>query len=268
MDCSDNTLTFVVLVCWCVGVCKSRLVGMEGSTPCLVRQVLFAPPAPTTELGDLVERAVLYHNSGQHARAVEAYLSARSGWLSLLEAGDELPLVDVYFMCALGSVYESEGQDKIALVAYQEAAQVAAELPPGHPVHALTGGFVASVYAHLGQYALAESTFRKARRVRAASLAKDQLHVDVASLDNNIGVCLHMQGKVAAAKKLYAQAHAVLLALLGPDHPRTYSVGRNVAKASAAPLPDLHPDVPEIVQGSVYDPIAAGKKRKKKKKKN
>ena len=45
-----------------------------------------------------------------------------------------------------------------------------------------------------------------------------------------MGVCLDMQGKATEALSAYEAAHAVLSEALGADHPRTYTVYRNINK--------------------------------------
>ena len=227
------------------------------------RELLYAPPTPTEELGHKLEAALLYQNGGKVKLAVETYLAARSQWLELVDAEDELPLVDIYFMCALGSVYESEEQDRVALLQFQDARQLAEELPPGHPVRALTWSFVGGVYTHMGEFRLALETFRKARAIRLITMPED--HVDVALLDNNIAVCLDSMGRSKEALAMFKAARDVFAAQLGPEHPRHYTASRNAVKCHHRIFSDFQPVVPDVAASAVYDPTATKKKRRKKK---
>src|SRR3954470_4751395 len=62
----------------------------------------------------------------------------------------------------------------------------------------------------------AERAYRQALIIADQHLPAD---VDVARLSNELGVVLKYTGGFAEAAELYAQAHAVLVARLGPAHP-------------------------------------------------
>src|SRR3954453_20167940 len=63
----------------------------------------------------------------------------------------------------------------------------------------------------------AERAYRRGLVIADQHLPADD--VDVAPLRNELGVVLKYTGGFAEAAELYAQAHAVLVARLGPAHP-------------------------------------------------
>src|SRR3954449_7538882 len=72
----------------------------------------------------------------------------------------------------------------------------------------------------------AERAYRRAPVIADQHLPADD--VDVARLRNELGVVLKYTGGFAEAAELYAQAHAVLVARLGPAHADIAMVLHNI----------------------------------------
>lgn len=79
---------------------------MGGGYPNLIREILYAPPAPPTCLA-LIEVALSYHNSSQYEAAIDAYQQARNDWIEM-EGYSPIffPFFDVsinmfYFFCMM-----------------------------------------------------------------------------------------------------------------------------------------------------------------------
>lgn len=190
---------------------------------------------------------------------MDTYLAVRQAWLDLTSPDDQQPLFELFIMLSLGAVAESDRQDRLALAQYNEARQLAEELPPGHPARSIAWAMTAGVYANLGDYELALVSFERAKQLRLLSMHES--HPDVASLTNNIAVCLDMTQHSHAALGLYEQAKTDLLAALGDEHPRTFTVKRNIEKCRHRYHVDVVAVVPAASAVAVHEPI---KKKKKK----
>jgi hypothetical protein len=65
-------------------------------------------------------------------------------------------------------------------------------------------------------------------------------HVDIAATDNNIGVCLHFMNRIPEAIQFYKEAQKILTSKLGPNHPRTLIVNKNLNIAQRKNLRNIN----------------------------
>ena len=185
------------------------------------------------------------------------------------------PRAQLYFRLVIGNVYESAGNDEMALTEYMEAKRIADEivqsldsttddsprstygsrpqsrsgLPSQNAVPSLftkeelerkspqeiellretTTPYysIGCVYLHMKQYSLSYRYFMKCKEMRSAILQTD--HVDVASLDNNIGVSLFYMNRMEEALDSFEKAHKVLSALFGENHSRCLITKKNIS---------------------------------------
>ncbi|KAL9642537.1 hypothetical protein ABK040_011104 [Willaertia magna] len=135
----------------------------------------------------------------------------------------------IFFRCAIGSVYESAGNDELALSEYLEAKKFADIID--HPDSAFPYSCVGGVYFHLGQFQLSLKYYTKTLEIRKTHL--DDYHVDIAIALNNIAVCQQCLSNISEAHLLYKQSYEILKERLGQNHPRTCTVVRNMARAKS-----------------------------------
>lgn len=253
--------------------------------PCIIREILYAPPCPNDEIAKLLEVALTYHNSSLYQLAIQTYIKAQQVWIDLVEikqGGTMQVFQIIYFRMAIGGVYQSLASDEMALAEFLEAMRYAESgLPVNHPDRAITYSAIASVYVHLNQISLAKDYYVKCLLLRTQVLGEN--HVDTAVAKNNLAVCWHLANRTNVAIDLYNSALQVFKQVLGLNHPRTMLVQRNLSKAKTKALQEYayvngllilwHSFVFEIPK---FEPIsiplsgkktATKKKGKKKKKK-
>jgi tetratricopeptide (TPR) repeat protein len=76
------------------------------------------------------------------------------------------PMIQMYLRCAIGGVYESSGNDELALGEYMEAKKYSMKLDAMNPDQAIPYSSLGSVYVHLQQYDMAYQYFLRARELR------------------------------------------------------------------------------------------------------
>mmetsp|Transcript_749 Transcript_749/g.2490 ORF Transcript_749/g.2490 Transcript_749/m.2490 type:complete len:307 (-) Transcript_749:110-1030(-) len=278
------------------------------SFPCLIREILFAPNAPSPSISHLLEVALTHHNTSNYQLAIQTYLTAQREWYDVLRERDrrlaggggstqdtsqllsasvsqhdreqnqqtssqkplsqQIPIsAYLFFRLAIGSVYESAGNDELALQQYMDAKRHAEQnLPKDHPDRALTYSCIAQIYFHLREFEMARTFFNRARELRVVLQGVN--HVDSAVSYNNVAVCLHALGEFQEAISLYNKAMIVFRQELGINHPRSTVVQRNISMTKQRFLRDFAWE--ETSFGELYLPIAkkkAAKKGKKGKKK-
>jgi tetratricopeptide (TPR) repeat protein len=101
-------------------------------------------------------------------------------------------------------------------------------LPSEHPELATTLNNLASVYAHRGSYAEAESLHRRALAIKERALGPD--HPDVAAALNNLAELYRAQGRFGDAEPLYRQALAIWERSAGTSHAGTAATLGNLAE--------------------------------------
>ncbi|KAG2374744.1 hypothetical protein C9374_010488 [Naegleria lovaniensis] len=243
----------------------------EQDIPCIIREVLFAPPCPNEEIAKLIEVAMNYHNSSLYQQAIDGYIRAQNLWieyeyirrkkelidlrmedfveisknLDLTEQNErrlalekdieeELkdsmmhkdflsPQVLVYFRCAIGLVYQSLGNDDLAISEFMEAKKFAANM--NNCDSAIPYSCVGSVFYHVGQFLLANKYFTKALEIRRALVGEN--NVDTAVSIVNVACSQQCLGEFQNANDLYLQGMKVLREKLGHTHPRTETATRN-----------------------------------------
>jgi tetratricopeptide (TPR) repeat protein len=222
------------------------------SVPCVIREILYAPPCPDS-VAKLLEVALTHHNTSHYQLALQNYITAQENWVEISKESLNIHAI-IFFRCAIGSVYQSCGQDEMALAEFmvfvlleeytnlrKEGKRYADTLNDDDPDKAIAYSCIGSVYVHLSQFELALEYFlickdirEKVESVRVEVLMVKVFgphHVETASVLNNIAVCLQCLNKVSEALELYTSAYKILNAELGLDHPRTVLVSRNIAKA-------------------------------------
>mmetsp|Transcript_129600 Transcript_129600/g.223951 ORF Transcript_129600/g.223951 Transcript_129600/m.223951 type:complete len:262 (-) Transcript_129600:1593-2378(-) len=225
-----------------------------GGIPCLIREIFYAPPCPE-EIATLFEVALTHHNTSHYALAVQTYLQAQDLWQTQLtgeyRADDgpnpsPLPTEALLFLrLAIGSVFESAGQDEQALAEYFEGRRQAAAhgLPPNHPTHATLNSAIGAVYVHMSQFDLAADHFLKALDLREQILGPR--HVDVGLVLNNIGCCLAILDHTEDALQMYYRAQEIFALHFALEHPRYTTVRRNIQRAKTAYLKGSQFTMPE-----------------------
>ena len=237
---------------------------MSDGHPCLIREVLYAPPAEE-EVVALVEVALNFHNSAHYHQAVQTYIQARELW-----AREERKLpaeANIFFHLSIGLVYQSEGEDDLAFAEFMEALRYEYDLEEDHPDRALIYSCIAAVHFHRGGYQEALDNFEKAHILREDSLGPE--HVDTALMLHNIGACHMCLGNQTFAVELFCKSLQLFKAQLGSYHPRCLAVSRNLNKAKSMMLRDFVPDYvpPAPMLQLVPAKKKTGKKGKKKGKK-
>eukprot|EP00505_MAST-04D_sp_SCG-Rhode-Island_P000353 Stramenopile-MAST_4_protein_353 len=224
--------------------------------PCIIREVLRAPDAPLN-VENLMEAALAYHNQAHYDAAQKTYSAAREVWKEeetyareeyiadkkeenpeYDPANDDMldkplvpPRAEIFLLCSIGSVYESAGDDEMALSCYMEARTTAlATLDHNDCDVAVAYSHIGSVCFHLGRYELAYRCFSVAFSVRERALGPK--HPDTASLYSNLGCCLCLMGRknLVQARHHLRVAEKILKETLGPTHIRTATVRRNVLR--------------------------------------
>lgn len=51
--------------------------------PCVIREILYAPPCPNEDIAKLLEVAMTYHNTSQYQLAIQTYIRAQREWIEL-----------------------------------------------------------------------------------------------------------------------------------------------------------------------------------------
>ena len=139
--------------------------------------------------------------------------------------------VKCYFLNAIGQVYQSaEGRAEETLAAFVDAKRQGARLPDDHPERALALSNTAGAYYELGELGLARELWSAAAEIRTQTLGEG--HPDVALCKNNLACCLCRMGSdnVTQATALLNQAYESLFEGLGAEHPRTFTVYRNLTR--------------------------------------
>ena len=225
--------------------------------PCVVREVCRAPDAPLV-VENLMEAALSYHNSSQYDLAINAYISARSAWLKIIEAQegkrgeknideddeettqhltrDIPPRASLFILCGIGSVHESAGNDEMALTCYLDAQRTAlSRLSHEDADMAVAYSHLGSVCFHLGRFSTASRCYRVAVSIRQHLLGS--AHPDCAASHSSLGATLCMLGPSSMVEAMYHMKLAAknLKRQLGPTHPRTVVATRNAERARCRP---------------------------------
>jgi tetratricopeptide (TPR) repeat protein len=149
--------------------------------------------------------------------AVHSYEEARRVWRKDLNVKVLRPEVELFFELSLGSVYESSGQDLIALSCYVRAmrSNLSKEnrLPYNHPDEAFPYVGMGSVFFYMDEPAWALRCYLKARSIREERLGGDT--VDTATVYNNLGCCYQMLERNQEALAFLELANAIYECELG-----------------------------------------------------
>ena len=73
----------------------------------------------------------MYQNSGNFEQAVDSFEKARTHWKASGELFQQKEVIDLYFYLSIGGVYESSGNDELALIEYLKALKL--KLKYNHP---------------------------------------------------------------------------------------------------------------------------------------
>lgn len=271
----------------------------KNTFPCIIREILFAPPTPSPSIAHLLEVALIHHNSSHYQLSIQTYLKAQEEWyeceLKEAEKRGEIgvnrikndenfapsntitnkqsianasltpisPSAYIFFRLAIGSVYESAGSDELALQHYMDAKRHAEKhLAKDHPDRALPYSCIGQIYFHLKQWELARTYFNRARELKVILLGSE--HVDAACSYNNIAACLHVIGEIQESINLYHKSMIIFNQRLGLNHPRTGVVQRNITKIKSSFLNDF--SLGETTFSELYLPIEKKTTKKKGKK--
>eukprot|EP00854_Cymbomonas_tetramitiformis_P005593 gene5593-6780_t len=214
---------------------------------CIVPEVVTPPPCPD-QVAQLLHIAAEAHMAGNLKKSLSAYYRAREVWLdlshkqSLSDTRELRPEEILYLAAAIGSVMSSMGRDLDALALYRDVLSEAEKLEEGHPDGALVHGCLGSVHFHRMEYEKAFRSFVHCKVLREASRHLGVNHPDSAMASNNLACCLERLGKPGRARELMQHAHQVLRRGLGPSHPRTCLVARNMSRTGNKRLGIQIPD--------------------------
>lgn len=161
---------------------------------------------------------------------------------------------------SLGSIYESAGNDDIAMTAYVRAKEISNGLAENHPDRAFPYCGLGSVLFHIDEPAWALRCFLMAREIREAHLGGDT--VDTATVYNNLGACMWMLERNQECKAYFELSNAIMDAELGPHHERTLTTAKNAQKACRIVL-DRKPEYRPLWRTAVPHPFPKVKKKKK-----
>jgi tetratricopeptide (TPR) repeat protein len=208
---------------------------LSGPKPALLKELLFAPPAPHA-VARLLEAGLTYHNTADYKRSVSTFLQAEALWAVV--TADEPPLIGrLHIWNSIGGAFESAGEDEQALAYYMDAKTLAEKLPANHVDRALSFSNIGSVCFHWAHYELALRCFECAMAIREQALGTD--HVDTASTWNNVGCCLDGLGLAEQARYRYQLALQCMKPQLRIQHPRVAVVLRNLQRSNRLPS-ELH----------------------------
>ena len=118
---------------------------------------------------------------------------------------------------AAGVKAYQQGRYADAEKSFQAAVKEAEGFEPQDPRLATSLNNLAELYRYQGQYAKAESLYKRALSIWEKALGPE--HPDVAQSLNNLGVLYLIQGKYAEAEPLHKRALAIREKALGPNHP-------------------------------------------------
>jgi len=104
-----------------------------------------------------------------------------------------------------------------------------------HPIHSLVLSCIGAAYVHMLKFSDALIYFKKALRLRIQIFGEK--HVDTATLRNNVAVCMACSDPLTASREDIINnlktSHELLYNELGPNHPRTATVLRNLSRESS-----------------------------------
>ena len=254
-----------------------------GIMPSIIKEVFFPPEAPQ-EVATLIESSLVYQNDANYEMAIRSLNQARDIWRlkqnppkvsqssPTKKPGEQekdqeprlRPEQELFFLMSLGSVYESNGKDEMAIAQYIKAiADVS--LPYNHPDQAFAYCGLGSVLYHIDEPAWALRCYLKARQIREERLGGDT--VDTATVYNNIGCCMLILERNQEARAFFELSNAIMDAELGPHHERTLTSARNQQKVKKVFL-DITPEHRFLWTTYMHHPCPPkGKKKKGKKKK-
>lgn len=139
--------------------------------------------------------------------------------------------VRMFFLLSMAQVLQVDGQDRAAIELLQAAEEEALSLPEDHPMRATVQGLTGSAFYHVGELKAAYRRFVQAKVQRDTSAQLGPAHHDAAVANNNLACCLERAGQAEKALELFAKALEALTNELGPGHPLTALVARNMSKA-------------------------------------
>ena len=132
----------------------------------------------------------------------------------------------LFFRCAIGLVYESAGNDELAISEFMEAKKFGGMI--GSADSAVPYSCVGCVFYHVGQYMLALKYFTKSLELRQAVLGDN--NVDTAISMINVAVCQQCLGELEGANEHYKKGVEVLISKLGHSHSRSEIASRNIKR--------------------------------------
>eukprot|EP01063_Lacrimia_lanifica_P002921 TRINITY_DN11580_c0_g3_i1.p1 TRINITY_DN11580_c0_g3~~TRINITY_DN11580_c0_g3_i1.p1 ORF type:complete len:301 (+),score=121.99 TRINITY_DN11580_c0_g3_i1:76-978(+) len=243
---------------------KDEQAWVAAGMPCLIKEVLYAPPCPEP-VSLLWEVALTHQNNGSYDLAIKTYLEGQLVWEHILaqeleaegkvmppEYAPPLPIVGQLFLrLAVASVFDSAAVDEKALAELMEAQRICNGLPPTHPIQAMIDSMLGIVYVHLSQFDLAADHFIRALEVRENTLGTD--HLDTGLTLNNVGVALHCLDRTSDALVMYYKAEEIFRNGYPVENPRLVAVTQNIGrakqsylKASNFKLPDAKPLIMQL----------------------
>lgn len=184
--------------------------------PCLIKEVLNIPEAPT-EVRILLESSNLYMLNKDYKRALNALITAKEKWLEEESVSSLKPEIEIFFEISMGQVFEETNNLKTALKCFMKAKSY--DLYYNHPDKAFSYSVLGCVLIQMDMAELALKCFLKAREIREFTLGGDT--VDTASTYNNIGVAMIVLERNEEANAFFELAYVILDTLLGAAHERT-----------------------------------------------
>ena len=247
---------------------KSGPAWLAAGMPCLIKEVLYAPPCPEP-VALLFEVALTHHNNSAYDLAIKTYMQGQAKWESLLQDSQadakmctDAPTLphsgQIYIRLAVASVFDSAGADEKALAELQEAQRLWNPHPATDPIQSTIDSMLGCVYVHISQFDLAADHFIRCLELREYTIGPQ--HVDTGLALNNIGVCLHCMNCTSDALVMYYKAEEIFKKAFRVEHPRTVTVARNIAKAKQSFLKGQRFTLPEGKAMEIKPSIVCKKK--------
>jgi tetratricopeptide (TPR) repeat protein len=222
--------------------CVLNLVGVAAkfSGRFEVAEVAYARALPIAEAAGSADLlATVLHNVGglAHARGrfTDGIPPAARG-LQIREAIADIDKVAVGLDCAaLAALLEGVGADAEAERLYRRALTILDADPATGREAALAQNGLGSACQSQQRLDEAEEHYRAALAQFTAAAGPD--HPQLGHILNNLATLHRRRGEDDQARRLLAQAHALLLRTLGADHPVTVQVAGNRARVEATPSP-------------------------------
>lgn len=153
--------------------------------------------------------------------------------------------IELYIMLCKGNVYQSSGEDELALVQYVTAWRRAME-EKSADWEAVSLNSIGLLCYFALRYDLALNCFAEVTAFRYQSYGNTS--ADTATAWNNLACCLYCTGRAGDARVRFERAYNTLSKVLGQRHPRAVVAWRNLDKSKRSHASVVGCDYKELIQ--------------------